>query len=273
MIDESASVTTATRSGNGRTNQDHAIVTDHAMAVLDGATSWLPQPPGRDGGWYARVLGAALTARLDDDHVRLPAIVADAIDEVRQRYGLRDEDCPTSTVAIARWTPDTVQMYVLGDSPAVAFSVDGDVHELYDARLDDVGRAERTGYRAHLSDGHGYDQRLAELVAELQLAERRRRNREGGYWIAGADPAAAEHGVTIEHPRDELDAVVLASDGASCAVHEYALHTWSTLRAALRDGPPARLLDSVHDAEDQDPDGVRWPRAKRHDDKTLTVWS
>jgi hypothetical protein len=114
-------VVTATLSGNGRTNQDHTVVTDHAMAVLDGATSWLPQDPARDGGWYARTLGAALTTRLDDDAIALAEIVAAAITELRDTYGLRPGDCPTSTVTIARWTADDMQLYTLGDSPAVIY--------------------------------------------------------------------------------------------------------------------------------------------------------
>lgn len=34
---------------------------------------------------------------------------------------------------------------------------------------------------------------------------------------------------------------------------------------------PAGFVDLIHDAEVEDPDGTRWPRSKRHDDKALAV--
>src|SRR4051812_18902709 len=72
--------------GDRPTNQDQCVMVDGAAAVLDGATSWLhtydgPEP--RDGGWYARALGAALTAILPGHGTPLEAILAAAICDVR----------------------------------------------------------------------------------------------------------------------------------------------------------------------------------------------
>src|SRR5512147_2207529 len=97
-------ITTGTLAGGQRANQDHIVVTDHAVAVLDGATSWLPQDPARDGGWYARGLGAALTTLLPGDSRDLAELVGESITQMRDRYGLSPGDCPTSTVTIARWS-------------------------------------------------------------------------------------------------------------------------------------------------------------------------
>jgi len=264
-------VVTATLAGSeSKANQDHAIVTARAAVVLDGATSWLLQDPARDGGWYARALGAALTPRLDDPGRTLGEIVAQAVADLRDRYRLVPGDCPTSTVTIVRWDLEAVEIYTLGDSPAVVYLTHTEPVAVYDVRLEAVGAAARAAYRAYLLAGHGYDARLSTLIADLQLAERAERNRDGGYWIAESDPAAAAHAVTAAFPRDQVTAVLLASDGVSADVLDYRRHDWGqVLHLATAD--PAGYLRDLHAVEDADHDGRRWPRAKRHDDKTLAL--
>jgi hypothetical protein len=61
------------------------------------------------------------------------------------------------------------------------------------------------------------------------------------------------------------------SDGAAAAVMEYHLHDWAGIQTAIVASGPDLFLRAVHDAERQDPDGAGWPRAKRHDDKTIAV--
>jgi hypothetical protein len=163
-------VVTATLAGNIRTNQDHAVVTPRAVAVLDGAMSWLPQDPARDGGWYARTLGAALTVRLEDDSWDLAEIVGDAIEELRDRYALVPGDSPTSTVTIVRGDSDAVEIYTPGDSPAVVFGPAVDPVLVYYSRLEPVGDEHRRRYRAYLAAGHGYDGELSEMIANCRIA-------------------------------------------------------------------------------------------------------
>jgi hypothetical protein len=264
-------VTTATLAGGSGRNQDHAVVTDHAVAVLDGATSWLPQDPDRDGGWYARALGAELTGLLVDDVRTLAELVAEGIGAVRDRYRLTPPECPSSTVSVARWVGGALDLYTLGDSPAVVFPAGGDPVMVFDDQLERVGQQQRAGYREHLRAGAGYDDDLAALVADLQRAERAVRNRDGGYWIAGSDPAAAAHGVTAGYPLDQVDAVLLASDGAAADVTEYGRNTWADVYHLVTHADPGDYLRSVHDAEEADYNGTWWPRAKRHDDKTIAL--
>jgi hypothetical protein len=105
-------VETATLRGDGRSNQDTVIVTDRAVAVLDGATSWSAPNggpvPDRDGGWYSRTLAAALLPRLDGDDA-LGDVVGAAIAHLRDTHGLSAGRGPESTVTIVRWdtTPAT----------------------------------------------------------------------------------------------------------------------------------------------------------------------
>jgi hypothetical protein len=265
-------VQTATRQGSGRTNQDHIVITDRTVAVLDGATSWLPQDPSQDGGWYARTLGEQLAHRLDSE-AALPDIVRSAITVLRDRYGLRRGESPESTVTIARWDTDAVEVYVLSDSPAVIYDEHGRYTVVRDDRLESVGAAHRTVYREHLRAGHGYDHALHDLIAQVQLDERAARNTADGYWIAEADPDAADHAVTKRIPHVDIDAVLLLTDGASAAVDEYRQPPdWTAVRTALDLHGIQRFLDAIHALEETDPNGHRWPRSKPHDDKTLAYW-
>src|SRR3954469_20346328 len=178
-MDARWSCSAATMRGDRRSNQDQLVVVDGAAAVLDGATSWLRDPDDpRDGGWYSRVLGAALTARLPG-RGPLAEILADAIADVRETYSLTSGDSPYSTATIVRWAADEVDLLVLGDSPAVVQDGSRAVEVVADERLSTPAVAERAAYSQHLVDDHGFDAGFAELIAAVQRRERESFNRAG----------------------------------------------------------------------------------------------
>jgi len=126
------------------------------------------------------------------------------------------------------------------------------------------------------STGHGYGEAHRAALVQLQQAQRRARNVEGGYWIAETDPAAAHHAFTSTVERDAIGWAVLATDGAADLI-EHAGHRWH--RIAQYDGAQLdALLARIHEWEDtSDPDGRHLPRAKRHEDKTIaalaSIWA
>ncbi|GAA1347344.1 protein phosphatase 2C domain-containing protein [Saccharothrix algeriensis] len=242
-------ISTAERAGVGndgrpRPTEDRIVVLPNAVVVLDGATS--PTPRERDGGWHSRALAAEFLAGgsrgLRGD---LADELAGAIDRLATGHGLAPGDSPSSTVAIVRWTGDSVDALVLADSPVVVFG-DPAVEVVSDDRLRDLrGRVDR--------------------VTDW-------RNREGGFWVAEADPAAAYRAVRRSWPRDAVHTALIATDGVSCGVDEYGLFAdWrSVLDITTGEGPEA-VLDRIRAAEADDPDRVRWPRPKVHDDQALAV--
>jgi len=257
----------ATRAG-GSNNQDRFLVGDGFAAVLDGATS-VAGDRSHDPGWYAEQLARAIGETVPRGGL-LAGAVADAIRIVRDTHGLTPETAPTSTVALARWSDDVVETYVLSDSFVVTLRADGAETVHTDDRLDAVGASERAAYRARLAAGSGYDVEHGEVLLALQAEQARRRNQPGGYWIAGAEPEAAAHGITTVEERSGVVALLLASDGVDPERHPEAT-TWRGLYDEVTKGGPAPTLDRIHDAESEDPGGERWPRSKRHDDKTLVT--
>jgi len=234
--------------GHPRPTEDHVVVLDNAVLLFDGATS--PSPDLPPGGWYAGLLAdrfaAGLRAAPDAD---LAAALAESIADLAASHGLRPGRSPSSTVAALRWLDDRVDALVLADSPLIAFGTFG-MDVVADDRL------------ANLRDAG-----LLQTGAEV----RRRRNAGNGFWVAEADPTAAGHAIAVTWPLSTVDAVLIASDGVSVGVDEYGLFGWPEVLGIAREDGPDAVLDAVRTAEKQDPDGERWPRAKRHDDQALVL--
>lgn len=264
-----ATITAASRSGDA-TNQDRYFIGDGYAVVLDGAST--PDPAPLDGGWYAEVLGGAIGRRLRiDPPTDLRSTLSAAIQETTERGSLTPDTSPSSTVTIVRWTTDILDALVLGDSPLVIQTAAG-IEHLRDDRLAGLTLPEREAYRAALRQGGGYGERHRNRMRRLVEAERSQRNQPGGYWIAGAEPRAAQHAFTGRWATPELRAVMLATDGVSRGVDQFGTPaSWDEAMDIARTDGPDSLLRIVEDAESSDADGCRWPRGKRHDDKTAVL--
>lgn len=244
---------------------DRAFVTSNAVIVLDGASAFA----ARDvpASTYAEHLGSTMAALVDGSDEPLSALLADAIKTTAAALDLTPGGrAPSSTVAVVRRRTDaTVDVLVLGDSQVV---IPGEI--VRDERLAPLASAERTACRTRLEHGHGYDDEHRQILAALQAEQLRHRNVPGGYWIAEADPAAAEHALVRHLSPDEAPWCVLATDGAYKPMEHLGLNDWATVAAADPDDLAA-LLQRCQDWESTDEQGQQLPRAKRHDDKTLVT--
>jgi hypothetical protein len=258
----------ATLAGDSSQNQDRYFVGEGFAIALDGATS-VAGDRSHDPGWFAGRLGEVL-ARMLPSGGPIPDLVATAIENVRDAERLVPETSPTCTVAIVRWSSETVETYVLCDSIVALLHTDGSETIHTDDGIGDVLGAKRDKYRARLSAGRGYDEGHRALLIELQQEQARWRNVPGGYYVAGTDPTAAYHGVTGTTDRGILTGVLLATDGVDPGRHPRA-DTWRDVYAEAMAHGPDQVLRDLHAAEATDPDGRRWVRSKRHDDKTLVI--
>ncbi len=254
--------------GAVRPSEDVVVVLPNAVVLLDGATSLDPALP--TGGWYASRLAGELAGRLTGyPNTDLADLLAASIKTVARDHELVPGKAPSSTVALLRWNDTTIEGLVLADSPIVAFTRDGP-SLLADTRLDTMPRG--AGYRDRLSAGGGYDENHLVALRDAANVMATRRNVEGGFWVAEADPDAAHQAERTTWRRDEVTMVLIASDGVSCGVDRYGVFAnWGEVRDVVAAAGPEAVLDRVHAAEQQDPDGTRWPRPKPHDDQALVV--
>lgn len=188
-----------TQKGEGKaSNEDRAVYGENWMAVFDGATQAEPPADGKDGGWYAEHLSQNVKRILDDQpDLELAQVVHDAIKQLVTDHPLDPDTAPSSTVAIARWREDSVDMYVLGDSFIVWEDEDGERHELTDDRLQQVAVAEREAYRAMKADPSATQDEVRQALAVLQREERKWRNKPGGYWICSLHNGAAFEAILL----------------------------------------------------------------------------
>jgi hypothetical protein len=253
----------------GRDNEDFAAATADAAVLVDGAGLSGTSTRCRHGvAWYSRTLGATLFRRVIDDARDLRAVLAEAIAETANAHGnacdLRDPGTPSATVIVVRLMPEAVQYLVLADSVLVVSPREGDAFGVTDDREALVGRR----YRGVMDQAANGTAEHEQARQDYVQAMRQHRNRPDGFWVAAADPAAAEEALTGVLPRADLHAVALLSDGASRLVDRFGLDTWDGLMATLASGGPNELLRLVRAAENSDLAGRRWPRGKTHDDAT-----
>ncbi|WP_436492666.1 hypothetical protein [Actinokineospora sp. HUAS TT18] len=250
--------------GRERPSEDVVVVLPSAVIVLDGASTLRTDLPS--GGDYARELGAQLAGRLTAaPELDLAQQLAGAIRSVARHNGFTPGESPSSTVSIVRWDSDTVEALVLCDSPVAVFTGDA-VEVVADDRLRSLPLGK---YRGRLARGLGYGPGHVEALRESGERMARLRNVEGGFWVAEAVPAAAHQAVRASWPAAEVQSVLMATDGVSCGVDDYGVFSWESMLSMAASAGPQAVLDAVREAEKSDPDGVRWPRVKPHDDQAL----
>lgn len=240
--------------GDGAVNEDIAELGSTWAFVLDGATA-----PPLDNGcrhgvrWYVDRLAEQMVDRLRRGELApLADLLADSIKAVTAGHAgtcdVTNPSSPTSTVGMVRERDGQLDYLVLADSPVI-LDVAGEIRPVLDERID------------HLP---AYD---LDTVTRV-------RNTDGGFWVAGTDPAAAHQAVTGSVPLADVRRVVLATDGATRLVDVFGVLDWPGL-VDICTGPagggPRELIARTRRIE-AEPDVPILPRARRKkgsDDATV----
>jgi len=261
----------ATEAGGSGTNEDWCAATPNAAIVLDGLSSPATGEAGCKHGtpWYVRNLGSQLVARLANEAEPLAHALAAAIVQVadlhRDTCDLLHPGTPSATVALLRLNGLRAEWeyLVLADSVVVLDLCDG-VQAISDHRVEEAAREEKVAIAAYSIGTTEHQLSMDRLIA----AQRQVRNRPGGYWVASADPVAAENALTGAGPVRQLRRAALLSDGASRLVDQYARVSWPQLLDLLDEQGPAGLIRQVRAVDVADPLGEQWSRYKVSDDAT-----
>jgi hypothetical protein len=230
-----------------RPNDDFVLAAETFVIVLDGATA----PAGVESGclhdvpWLVAHLGTNLAARLvQDPQAGLVDILRGGIAATMADHDgtcdLRNPDSPSSTAAILRRGPDSVDYIVLGDSAVVIELGDGELMVAHDDRT------------AHLDDCS---------VAGVS----RLRNTDEGFWIASNRPEAAGKAVVGSVPLADVTRAALMTDGITRMVERYG-RSWFDLVDRMDKCGPRQLVADVRAEELAVPPATF--RGKLHDDVT-----
>ncbi|NUT34049.1 MAG: hypothetical protein HOV79_13360 [Hamadaea sp.] len=255
-------------------NEDAAFHVGGLVGVLDGVT----QAEGVESGcvhgaaWYVQRLSARLVEHYSAQPNRsLADLLTDSIAAVRGDHpdcDLTRPATPAATVCLVCVGDERVDYLVLCDATLVIESEGGDILTVTDDRFQQVlARLHQRTTALHtvddaLSVNRGYTPGKWEYI-----------NREGGYWIAAADPSAAAHAITGTLAREgeaSPSRIALLSDGAACAVDSLGILTWAGLFKVLSEDGPSELIRQVRDAE-RTRQSAGHITGKPHDDATAAV--
>jgi ADP-ribose pyrophosphatase YjhB (NUDIX family) len=254
----------------GRPNEDAFAAVEGLVVVADGATS----PPTLGEGcihgpaWYARrLVGHLVGSHAEEPAAEPVAWLAEAIGRTTAAHAdtcdVTHPGTPSATVAMLTFDDDTASWLVLGDCALLLGSA-GRVEVVTDDRLSQTRTAERAAVLA--GDAHLDAVEHAQRVAALVHAQRAFRNRDGGFWVAAADPSAATHALVGTAPLVDVRRAALLTGGVTRAVEVYRSHTWPRLLAELDSQGPADVVRRLRALEASDVAGTVWPRTKSSDD-------
>lgn len=225
------------------------------MIVLDGVT-----PPRSATGclhsvpWFTARLGGALTElTVSRRDLTLSEILAQAIGRTAEAHAqtceLSHPRTPQATVALARWSADTVEFLVLSDSALLLQGPGGTVTPVLDDRLDRLPRS---------------------ALATEALVDATLRNKEGGFFTAAADPSVAARAVAGTVPRSEVRALAALTDGATRWTEKFHEGDWRALSEVVAKEGARSLVDRVRELETADREERAYlRRSKTHDDATV----
>ncbi|GGM72605.1 hypothetical protein GCM10012275_49000 [Longimycelium tulufanense] len=253
----------------GGPGQDRWAVFENCAFVLDGASSFTPAAVNAER--FVDTLVADLSDALAKPAIPLRSALKQAIRSSSMLLDLTPGNSPSSTIILLRQSPSELELLVLGDSTAIIGTTDRKERRLTDDRLASIASDKRETYRSRLRAGYGYDSVHRQLLKELQEKQISARNTPGGYWIAEADPSAADKALSYTMPINDVKWCVLATDGAQRVIDHLGI-PWSRI-AAMTSEELANQLEELYRWESvEDPMGILLPRAKMHDDKTVVVF-
>ncbi|WP_199716767.1 protein phosphatase 2C domain-containing protein [Micromonospora musae] len=225
-------------------NEDFTAATPSGVVLLDGAgLSGTTSRCSHGVAWYTRQLGGALIAGLaDDSDQKLPAILSEAI---KQTAALHEDTChldelgtPSATVIMLRTNRDHLEYLVLADSVLILDQADDAPLVISDDREAKIGQHYRAAMDNLANGTPEHDQARRDYVQAL----RPHRNKSGGFWVAAADPRAADEAIVGSRSIKDVTAAALLSDGVSRLTDRFGLTDWTGLLTILHDHGPAELI-------------------------------
>lgn len=252
---------------------------DGAWAI-DGASSLEPGPPieGLPGAAWVSSLANRYLSVVDWDGVPLADVLIDLVGHLVERgreAGLvdagtrRSSGFPTAAISIARQRGDVLDLCLLGDVSVVLGTPGAAPVVFVDPQFEHAERALLAAVRADLDRGDD-PATVYGRSRDILLERRRRRNTDGGSWILGDVPEAAEHARCLSVALTGGEDIMLCSDGFGRLVEPFGLvDGYGALLAAVRGGSTGDLVDRLRAAERADPDRVRHPRFGTSDDASV----
>lgn len=272
----------AASDGQGDFNEDAVGHHGNAAWVIDGATgiggALLEEPS--DAAWLARTANRLMTEVLAQSPEMattevLRAVMtrcADALGHEAVRPAQGPHELPSAAFAMVRIRDGVAEFTTLADCRVAAVDNSGEAR-LYGVSAHEAIEAGTLLAAKALLDAEPDitpEALKAQLLPRLR-ANRQMMNREGGYWVLGTDPAAADHVWQTTMPVLPGQRFAVASDGFLRLIELFGVAEPRELLAISGNADWSRWLERLRELETE-PDSLhRFTRVKRHDDASLVV--
>ncbi|MFT3996764.1 MAG: protein phosphatase 2C domain-containing protein [Asticcacaulis sp.] len=252
-------------------NEDAIGASANAVWVVDGATSLGPSRMAgtSDAAWFAHQVSRSLSHATGDAQARLSAAITEARDIYAALGPLPAEPwaMPSAGVAIVREDGDHLEIASLGDVRVWVVAADGEVVRLPGGEaLEAFDTAALERLMAIRAEQGPIPLKAARLQLDPMLRETRAKmNRESGYWVLSLDAGCLAGLQVTRLPLRDVQFVLMATDGFYDLWGIYDVPLEEVLNG-LADGQGEAFLEHLRDTERADPEGLRYPRFKAHDD-------
>lgn len=266
----------------GAVNEDVVGHCGNAAWVIDGATgigaSLLEEPS--DAAWLAqtasRLLADVLRAQPAMPSVDVLRTVMAQCREALLRQRVREpeghHELPSAAFAMVRVIDGVAEITALADCRVVAADADGVVRLWGSSALDAIEGRTLAALREILAEDPAITPDvLKERLMPGLVANRRLMNREGGYWVLGTEPAAADHVWQARLPLRPGQRFAIASDGFLRLTDLFGVADPADLLAIRNAAEWRRWIDALRALERAPGTLRRFARVKPHDDASLVV--
>jgi hypothetical protein len=252
--------------------------------VIDGSTSVAADKSHlgaarNDVAWYSQALSEALCNHAD--HAQSARhLHACAAAEVARAYesavgaalaSVPVHARPSAAITVLRLEESGGELFYLGDCPAFALSVTGEVTRLTDRQRTDGEEDSRERVRASLSVKPLSAREIFQEHLEWLQQGRDRQLRARPLQVSAAIGAVIFGGWERSFALHDLSAILLMSDGFERYTAYYQLGGYDELVRASVQWGPGSILRQIRQLERDDPDCRAVPRLKASDDATCLV--
>ncbi|HEY4964517.1 MAG TPA: protein phosphatase 2C domain-containing protein [Candidatus Saccharimonadales bacterium] len=279
-----SSIDLISEQGNPAKNNEDSIFADAdrgIAGVFDGASDVVgfKTPDGMTGGAVASRIAASTleTSSTEQTLTDIIMIANGHIDAIQREFDLDPNSkearfCTTGAIARARTTESgekVIDLLQIADSVAIVTRDDGSVEVplgLYDQDEESMQL-----WTQMTAEGMTAEQILKDERMQAQIKSKRSESNVT-YGVLNGEADAAEFVRTTTIPAEGVSKVILLSDGLFIPKENPSGEdSWDEIARLESEGGIKAVLDYVRSIESTDPDCIRYPRFKQHDDASGAV--
>lgn len=255
-------------------NEDSFAHDAVAAVVLDGATPLgdALMPGKSDAAWIAQFGARRVIAHLREGEGPRRALRSALADTEKSFHALRLRDAedvwqtPAASMMLAAQTDEGLEFLWFGDCAALI--AEGDAVTVVGETFDSKSTESDTARQAAVASNQPATARHHHLDV---LKARRNRLNSGSYWLFTPAEKAASHVSRRVVKVAPGATILLASDGFLALASDYGAYSATSLMQAAMDRGLDVLGEELRAIENDDAEGVKFPRFKKSDDTTALL--